>query len=171
MNNVIFSFVCTVNSSLEVFRPLDLFRASYSLFAFWPFEANTQCWVQPSKTDRQTRLLPLYVPRSHQEGDWTCVPSRQMHTAHHCMAAHTTPNTHTNTAQCPHHPPLSGWRSIRENGPEWILPAAGLKHWACYSFHAWLSCDSPGRALCSLGLLNWCSCLPLCPCAPTGLWR
>lgn len=66
-------------------------------------------------------------------------------------------------------------RIYRHTCTRWILPATGLRYWACHSFHAWspglrLSWDGPGKNLdkggsCasprSLGVLILGSCLPL----------
>lgn len=88
VNSIMFSFVCTVNSSLEVFRPGLLTPYLHSDYLMQIYSAG-------SNHLRQTRLLPLFAPRSNQEGDWKCIPSRQMYTSHPYMAGHTAPNTLT----------------------------------------------------------------------------
>lgn len=68
-----FSFVCTVNSSLEVFRPRFLTPYLHS-------DHLRQIYCAESNQSRQTKLLSLYAPRSNQEGD--CIPSRQTYASH-----------------------------------------------------------------------------------------
>lgn len=103
-----------------------------------------------------------------------------MYSPHPYMARHTAPSTHTNMAQRPHCPPLSGWSSNRENGTRGqsgsFQQLTGLKHRLCHSFHTCSPVTALGQpwtreTLCSLGHPNLCSCLPLCLCAPPGLWR
>lgn len=73
VNGIIFPFVCTVNSSLEVFRTGLLTPYLHS-------DLLRQIHTAGSSCPRQTKLLPLHVPRANQEGDWKCIPSRHVYT-------------------------------------------------------------------------------------------
>lgn len=87
VNGIIFPFVCTVNSSLEVFR-------TGLLTPYLRSDLLRQIHTAGSNCPRQTKLLPLCVSRSNQEGDWKCIPSRHMYTPHPYMAGHSSKHSH-----------------------------------------------------------------------------
>lgn len=164
MNDTNFPFVCTVNSSLEVFT-LGL------LTLYLHSDLLRQIHSAGSNHPGQTELLPLYVPRSKQEGDWKCIPSWHTHTTSIHGWTYSSKNLHYHSTMAS--PPSPLWLKVHQGEwhiwTEWILPAAGLKQSATHPMP-----DSPVTALwgpwtreilCSSVLLHLCSCLPLWPCA------
>lgn len=189
VKSIISPFVCRVNASLEVFRPGILTPYFHSVLL-------KQIYSAGYNSPRQAKLLPLHVPRSNWWWVWRRVPSRHAHMSmriHHVQVATQitdTQGTHTNRQ----HNGLSPLSSLdgQDEGPlvriymrtctRWVLPATGLSHWVCHSFHSWttgltLSWDSPGQgrpsSIISFLRTPWFEVLvPLCPSrfVQMGLW-